>query len=87
MNLRLRQGGIEVFLTCNVSAHYDQIEDEFHFVLQRPFYAYLRNRHIPKRYIKRHPFLNDFYDLMQSHNESVISRLAQYLIQASKKRN
>ena len=65
----------------------NQVEDEFHLVLQCPVYAVLKHSFIPKRYVKRHPCPSDFYALMQSHNESVISRLAQYLIEAIQRRN
>lgn len=65
----------------------NQVEDEFHLVLQCPIYADLRHRFIPKRYIKRHACPNDFYALMQSHNESVITRLTHYLIEAIQRRN
>ena len=64
----------------------NQIEDEFHFVLKCPFYHDLGPRHIPNRYIKRYPCLEDFYSLMQCQNDSVITRLAQYLIVAFQRR-
>ena len=75
------QQGLCIFCTNN------QIEDEFHLVLQCPFYSDLRLRYIPKRYIKQHPSVQDFYLLMQCKNESIITRLAQYLIVAFQKRN
>ena len=64
----------------------NQIEDEFHFVLQCPFFHDLRIRYIPQRYIKRYPNVEDFYAIMKCKNESVITRLAQYLIVAFQRR-
>ena len=81
-----RHNGTPYLQRICVFCRNNQIEDEFHFVLQCPFFHDLRIRYIPQRYIKRYPNVEDFYAIMKCKNESVIARLAQYLIVAFQRR-
>ena len=81
-----RHNGTPLSSTYLCFCRNNQIEDEFHFVLQCPFFHDLRIRYIPQRYIKRYPNVEDFYALMKCKIESVITRLAQYLIVAFQRR-
>jgi hypothetical protein len=70
---------------CN-KCSYNQIENEYHFLLICPFYRELRKQFIPRYYFSW-PNMNKFKDLMQTSNKKHINNLAKFVHLAMDMRN
>jgi hypothetical protein len=70
---------------CN-KCSYNQIENEYHFLLICPFYRELRKQFIPRYYFSW-PNMNKFKDLMQTSNKKHINNLAKFVHLAMDTRN
>ena len=62
---------------CNMN----KIEDEFHFLIECPFYYELRLLYLP-RFFFAVPTLQKFYTLLNTTNTNLLYRLSKYLISA-----
>ena len=62
-------------LDCN------NVEDEFHFILECVKYTEIRNKYI-KKYFWRRPNIPKFIELMTSTNATTIRNLASYVYEA-----
>jgi len=62
------------------------VEDEYHFVIQCPFYCDIRKQYIPNKCIM-FPNLNKFHSLCLCTNTNIMRMLAVYIYYASKRRN
>lgn len=65
---------------CNLCDKQD-IEDEFHFVIEYPMYRDIRSKFI-KKYFFRCPDMFKFIQLMKSNDINILRKLAKYIIQA-----
>ena len=63
----------------------NDIEDEFHFIITCKKYSDLRNKFIPKYYVKN-PSMYKFIDLLSSKKKKVLLNLGNFIAQAFKRR-
>ena len=66
--------------------HYEDIEDEFHFILKCPFYVELRKRYI-KHYYYTKPSVFKLVQLLSAENTKELNNLGKFLVQAEKLRS
>ena len=64
----------------------NELEDEFHFILECPLYHELRVEYI-NRYYWRRPNIPRFIELLQSENANIIRKLAIFVQKSFEKRN
>ena len=63
-----------------------QLEDEYHFVLECSIYNDLRKKYIPKKYWLR-PNMYKFVELLSSTNKCLVRKLGNFVDNAFKVRN
>ena len=61
----------------------DDIEDEYHFVLECPLYNDLRKKYV-KNYFRNRPSMFKFLELMKEENINIIRQLSNFLNKAIK---
>jgi len=63
------------------SCQYNDIEDEYYFILICPIYDYMRKKYINGKYFVR-PFVYKLCQLLQEIENHVLRNLAKYIVEA-----